>query len=271
MNMFRRLSLKALGVNIENSASITNLLAKKVLQKMGMNDQNSVFQAIRKYYRKLGGRIRLVASNSFNGEDLVLAKYLPETNGSYLDIGSGHPKLGSNTWLFYNRGWSGITIDPLKKMHRLHLARRSRDKQFNVCITNLESSEKTVNFYQYPADEYSTTSESRYLELLTRGEKPNSVIKVVTLKIRSLGLATTPLEPYLLDIDTEGNELSILESIDWNLFKPRVIAIEEWESPIYVPTAVRNYLEKLGYALESRTVVTSIYVHREYLATREFN
>ena len=225
---------------------------------------------MKKLYRRFGSHVKLVRSHSFNGEDLVLAKYLPEAVGSYLDIGSGHPKHGSNTFLFYQRGWAGVTIDPLKKVHRLHKFWRKRDIQINACIGLPDNMTEIVTFYRYSADDFSTTSEIRYRELLARGITPIAISKTQIVKIKNLELTASPLEPCLLDIDIEGSEFEILKSIDWKLFTPRVIAVEEWESPIYEHTPIRYYLEGLGYLLESRTVITSIYVHREYLATAQF-
>ena len=33
-------------------------------------------------------------------------------SGFYVDIGAHHPKRFSNTYFFYKRGWSGITVEP---------------------------------------------------------------------------------------------------------------------------------------------------------------
>ena len=49
------------------------------------------------------------------GEDTILQKYLQEDKGFYLDIGSGDPVRGSNTFFLYKKGWSGILIDPLTR------------------------------------------------------------------------------------------------------------------------------------------------------------
>ena len=47
------------------------------------------------------------------GEDLVCDHYLGEPlKGVYLDIGAYEPIFLSNTYLFYKRGWTGITVEP---------------------------------------------------------------------------------------------------------------------------------------------------------------
>ena len=271
MGTMRRLSLKFLGVVNEGNSTFPNLLIQNILKKLGISRSSRIFHIMRIFYRNLGSHIRLDRSFSFNGEDSVIARYLPETAGSYLDIGSGHPTRGSNTFRFYKRGWAGTTIDPLKKIHRLHQLRRRRDRQINACIGTSEGLNEFVVFYEYPADDFSTTSKNRYLELLGRGILPTSTLKMPMIRINDLELVASPLDPFFLDIDIEGNEFEILKSTDWSKFTPRVIAIEEWSSPVYKPTQIRLHLEKFGYILDSRTVITSIYVHQDYLATARFS
>ncbi len=41
---------------------------------------------------------------SQTGEDVLIAKYLPEDTGKYLDIGAGLPIRGSSTYFLYKRG-----------------------------------------------------------------------------------------------------------------------------------------------------------------------
>jgi hypothetical protein len=52
-------------------------------------------------------------SESQAGQDLfVLAMHAFKTNGVFLEIGCGHPRHNSNTWLLETYfGWSGISID----------------------------------------------------------------------------------------------------------------------------------------------------------------
>ena len=41
-------------------------------------------------------------------EDLILEGIFGSLTGSYVDVGAGHPVIGSNSYLFYKKGWSGI-------------------------------------------------------------------------------------------------------------------------------------------------------------------
>ena len=258
--------IKLLGNKSIDSSSIPNLAIKRLLVALRIGPGDRAFEFIRTLYRS---NSRVTVSEKFYstfGEDRILACYLPELTGEYIDVGSGNPRNGSNTYLFYRRGWAGITIDPIKTVRELQKKKRPKDTQIIACISN--SPEKQVEFHEYTADDFSTDSADRVQFLSNLGIKSVSTFKVDTLKLSSLVHPTGPLEPAFLDIDVEGNELSVLESNNWEIYLPRVVCIEEWKSPLYKDSPVRLFLEKKGYKIVSRAFITSIYVHSEYLSSR---
>lgn len=49
-----------------------------------------------------------------NAEDVVLARvFTGLRDGYYVDVGTGHPVVGSTTKHFYDLGWQGINVEPL--------------------------------------------------------------------------------------------------------------------------------------------------------------
>ena len=53
-----------------------------------------------------------------NFEDVLLNRvFRDRLDGSYIDIGALHPTIDSVTKAFYDRGWSGINIEPIKAYH----------------------------------------------------------------------------------------------------------------------------------------------------------
>ena len=263
---FKSQIIKLLGNEYIDGSSIPNLAIKRLLKSLGLGPGNTAFEFIRKLYRANLRVAVIEKSYSTFGEDRILVCYLPELTGKYIDIGSGAPCNGSNTYLFYRRGWTGITIDPIGTVRKLQKKKRPKDSQVVASISN--TPEAQVKFHQYTADDFSTDSEERVQFLSTLGINPASTLNVKALKLSSLVKSTNPLEPSLLDIDVEGNELSVLESNNWAIYLPRVICIEEWQSPLYNSSPVRLYLENKGYKIVSRAFVTSIYVHSSYLSTR---
>jgi len=69
------------------------------------------------------------------GEDDHYHKYidLDKIDGKYIDIGAGYPIEISNTFMLYEKGWSGLCIEPCKLYHPGWPVNRPRD----IYITDL--------------------------------------------------------------------------------------------------------------------------------------
>ena len=203
---------------------------------------------------------------SQTGEDELLRKYLPEAIGSFVDVGAGQPVRGSNTYYFYKKGWSGTLIDPVDFNLRLTKLFRTRDK----FIQNIVSSKNaTLNFYEFYPAEYSTIEKSVAEALVNRGIKLRSKIDLKPITLASLNLACEPIDATLLSIDVEGHDLEVLQSNNWSGFKPRVICVEEnIASSKQSGSNIANYLMDYGYKFVESTGLTSIYVHSDYIESK---
>ena len=63
-----------------------------------------------------------------SGEDIIADVLLEKKRkGIYVEVGAFHPKLFSNTYLFYKRCWSVVFIEPRPEVKELFEKTRSRD------------------------------------------------------------------------------------------------------------------------------------------------
>ena len=63
-----------------------------------------------------------------NWEDILLARVFPRgREGFYVHVGAGDPVTGSVTKLFYDRGWSGVNIEPAPARFARLRGERERD------------------------------------------------------------------------------------------------------------------------------------------------
>jgi len=168
------------------------------------------------------------ALNSFSqfNEDLLLDLLLGEKEkGFYIDIGTNDPSFNSNTKKFYLRGWTGINIEPNKKVFERINQDRLRDLNLNVAVSE-QSGELT--FY-YLSDD-STLSTLDY-------DTAKRMARILNLSITAHKVMTTTLERILdqhlkvkeidfMSVDAEGHDLSVLKSNDWDKFRPALLLVE---------------------------------------------
>ena len=204
-------------------------------------------------------------SHSFSqtGEDLCVMKFLPEKNGSYIDVGCGQPIHGSNTYFLYKKGWSGVVVDPILNNSRLFKILRPRDNFKRVLIG--KKGGKAV-FFEIIPYVYSTTSLEFAQKWLSEGRKIKSETQLSLNSLSEFTPSCSPLDPSFLSIDIEGMELECLGSIDFEHYSPRVICIEEWEETLTNgKSLIRDFVSIKNYRLVDRTSLSSIFVHSEYL------
>lgn len=224
-----------------------------------LRKKSNDFISWRRTQRNLAA-IKATESYGQFGEDAVLQSLLPERIGSYVDIGSGHPIVGSNTFALYRKGWSGILIDPVKSNIELSRNVRPRDESIHAAI-GVSNSHPTdsIDFIEFETYQYSTTNESRAQHVLSLGHPIKSRYSVELHPLSKILSSRKLNEPVVLSIDVEGEEMSVLRSNDWHEFSPDFILIEDLEPPLGQSTEVSRFLEAKGYELHAICAVTCVY------------
>jgi FkbM family methyltransferase len=159
-----------------------------------------------------------------NFEDVMLARLFGEqSSGFYIDIGAWHPTELSVTKHFYDLGWSGINVEPLRKQYELFIAKRPRDLNLCVAVTDHKG---PLRFYECASNASLSTIDDALAATLA---KEGHEITSYTVD------AVTPAEIFahskgktidFVKIDVEGCEERILRSVDWQSFRPRALVIE---------------------------------------------
>jgi len=157
-----------------------------------------------------------------NHEDVLLRRVFADVEvGSYIDVGANHPTFHSLTKTFYDIGWSGINIEPLKAMYEVLALERERDINLNAACSDARGS---VTLYTPVAyDELSTLNpDSAFLG--PDDGVTSSVVEALTLK--EIVAEHVTGEVHFLKIDVEGAELQVLRGADFSHFRPWVIVVE---------------------------------------------
>jgi FkbM family methyltransferase len=204
------------------------------------------------------GRSR--SSYSQEGEDMILQRIFERReSGFYIDIGAHHPKRFSNTHLLYKKGWNGINIDAMPGSMRCFNRVRKRDVNLELGIGEKEQ-DLTYYIFNDPALNgfSSDISKKRH-----NNKSQFSIIKKLPVQVKKL---STILNEHLsknqiidfMTIDVEGLDLEVLESNNWEKFKPEYILIEVLKLNFNEISndKITLFLEEKGYQVFAKCVNT---------------
>lgn len=205
--------------------------AKKIKSFLGSVHRNDEPLAIQPFVSPV-----LNSYSQFNEDLLVDLLFLFKKKGLYLDIGANDPKINSNTKRFYDRGWSGINVEPGPNIFEKLNASRPRDVNLNIGIGPAKGS---LTFYQVVGDPTLSSFKEDVAEKMAKkfGLNISGIpIEVMTL-VDIFELYVKGRQVDFISIDTEGLDLEVLQSNDWNRFRPSIVIAE----------IDNNYLKIVGF------------------------
>lgn len=161
-----------------------------------------------------------------NREDVVLWRTLCHVPaGRYVEVGANHPRDDSVTRAFYDRGWSGITVEPLAELAQAHRDQRPRDTMVEAVIT--DTGTDTAVLHEVPGtglssiiDEVGRTNREAGHDVV------DTTVPAMSLSRLLADHGGIDQEVHFLLVDTEGAEANVLASVDLRAFRPWVLVIE---------------------------------------------
>jgi FkbM family methyltransferase len=165
-------------------------------------------------------------SYSRNGEDVVLWRTLAGVGrGRYIDVGAYDPRIGSISAAFYDRGWTGITVDPDPGTAVLHQEQRTRDIHIEAAATG--SDQQVVTLHAVDGTGFSTLngpyaarragSGFRMHDIEVRARSMNSILEEAGWVRHDI---------HFMSISTEGSEIDVLSGMDLTRWRPWVLRVE---------------------------------------------
>ena len=167
----------------------------------------------------------------------VIVKMFPGVrNGFFLDVGSGHGTIGSNTKALEELGWDGICIDPFPTYME---GRRCRMEK--VVVSSVAG--QTVKFHPHAALGGIADTLGKWKE---EASKTPAVEFTTTTLGEVLRGASAPPFIHFMSLDIEGAELEALKGIPFETYRFGAMAIEHNdEEP--KRTDILKFLEARGY------------------------
>ncbi|WP_395639737.1 FkbM family methyltransferase [Pseudolysinimonas sp.] len=174
-----------------------------------------------------------------NHEDVVLQRVLSDVEvGTYIEVGGNHPRDDSISRAFYDRGWSGLIVEPHPHFAGLFREERPRDTVVEAAVTSHEGGEVVL----HAVAGAEATGLSTLVDAI--GERHRSAgFEITDIRVPSRRLDALLNEAdlvsgdiHFLVVDTEGTEGDVLASIDLTTIRPWVLVIESTAPASSAPT-----------------------------------
>jgi len=205
---------------------------------------------------------------SQEGEDTVLNRLMnSKRDGFYVDIGAHHPERFSNTALFYRRGWQGINIDANPEFISDFQEKRPRDTNIHCGVG---CKEQSLIYYMFPETALNTFDADLAERRSNEGCGEFSRIEVPVRPLANILKEYLPAGQSVdfLSVDVEGMDLTVLESSDWETYRPRFVlaevSVEDLESVLRHP--VSDFLLERDYVPVAKTANTAIYADKRFVS-----
>jgi len=195
----------------------------------------SLLQTLRMTAREaIGG----VTYPSEIGQDKwVIGRMFPGvTNGFFLDVGSGHGTIGSNTKALEDLGWTGICVDPFPTYMEGRTCRMEK-----VVVSSVAG--QVVKFHTHAGLGGIADTLGKWKE---EAAKSPAVELTTTTLGDVLARNNAPSFIHFLSLDIEGAELEALRGVPFDKYRFGAMAIEHNdEEP--KRTDILKFLEARGY------------------------
>jgi FkbM family methyltransferase len=201
-----------------------------------------------------------------NAEDVVLWRALRGvTPGRYVEVGANDPSEFSISRAFYDRGWTGIAIEPVAEFATAFRSQRPDDVVVRAAVTDTDVD--TVTLHVIEGTGLSTLDDDIAEGHRSGGWEPRD--HVVPAR-RLDDILAEHLQPgdaiHFMVVDTEGSERAVLSSADLRRWRPWVLVVEATAPRTSQPThgAWENLVLDAGYEFCMFDGLSRFYVAKEH-------
>ena len=161
---------------------------------------------------------------SQNFEDVLLARCFANVeHGFYIDVGAQDEEACSVTRYFYEKGWSGINVEPVREFADSF---SSRERDITICCA--AGSEDAIIPMTVSLNTGLSSFQAENAKLITNLgytiETRDIQVRKLSSILEDLGINSKSFE--FLKVDVEGYELNVIQGIDLLRYRPKIILCE---------------------------------------------
>lgn len=195
----------------------------------------------------------------FETDRIIYETYFQGTVGTSVEVGCADPHLYSMSMLFREKGWRCIGVEPNPKFVQKH--RDLGHEIYPYAATESHVGLSDFDLVDTPMGPFTYESFSSLKVKPEYNQKYGVVCiedviqvqcKPLDLILQEAGVASIDL----LTIDTEGWEIEVMKGFSPDVYKPKVIVLENYfHSPAYT-----DYMRAIGYILDRTIEYNYIYI-----------
>lgn len=201
------------------------------------------------------------------GEDVIartVFDMLKIARPTYLDVGAHHPTFLSNTFLFYEQGSRGVTVEPDPELYARFLDKRPGDINLNIGIGPQPGG---FELFIMSTRTLNTLSEEEARLYVSQGYDIEKRHRVEVATINDVMTEHFGGPPDFLSVDVEGLDYEILASLDFSRFRPKLICVETIVFSSTGKGEKRTEIDALlfdrGYVRFADTYINTLYVDEQ--------
>ena len=214
-------------------------LKNKYLYKKKLN----FFKIIYFIYQYLKSK-KILHKRSFHsnwGIDMMAEDFFKnKKKGFFIDVGCHQPLLNNNTYILYKKGWRGINIDLDFGAIDMFDFFRNEDTNIHAAVSN-SIDEKNLYFFHNRSAVNTLCKET--------GINSKEIKRIKTLTLNNIieNSEYKNQEIDFLSIDVEGSEIDVLQGLDFNKYRPKLVVLE------FIDHSFKEYFHlKLDIILNSK-------------------
>ena len=169
------------------------------------------------------GELLPMISYAQNYEDVLARRALGDpAQGFYVDVGAAHPVVNNATYYFYERGWTGINVEPDPNFFEKLEEVRGRDINLNLAIS---ATAGHVDLIRVDGERELNTLDEAVAQRYA-GKFALDRVSVEAVPLEAVCAEYVKERIDLLKIDVEGREQDVLDSFDLVKWSPRLLIVE---------------------------------------------
>jgi FkbM family methyltransferase len=204
------------------------------------------------------------------GQDAFLDRFVfgQKRHGTFVDIGAHDGRSLSNSWFFESeREWTGLCVEANPQVFDSLIRNRSC-KCVNAAVTS--TGRGSARFLLPEAPELSMLAGLERYYTRRHRKRLGDESRAIQSTTKAIDVSTVALDQLIdqfdlqavdaLMVDVEGGEYGVLQSANWDTFRPRAVLLES----NYGSRRVTRFLRSRGYVLLARIAWDRVYVDADW-------